>query len=299
MANFYTNTAKYYRLAIKEFLPLLETLKQKNQNKEDILRELNDLIEIYQDVAKKIDFYNLDLTDPNRFYKKEPDEINNIDLNDKMIEHFSRLSLRLLNTWQNRKKEIENKEYLTEKNKEDYFILEELIWPLKAQFNNQSMLFFKYKDKGPIKFPGEEITQEKAKNINEHINGLFPIELIEKLPKDLQILCSEFNFNYKNRKPWSCILLLRRILPLSIIRKFQKLDEEAAIIENGEYLNVKELVGKAEKILKTKRLYQEIINYKPLLDSAQHSYTLSITIIDVEGAGIKVRLFLEDLFGSN
>ncbi|PLX28619.1 hypothetical protein C0581_01800, partial [Candidatus Parcubacteria bacterium] len=86
--------------------------------------------------------------------------------------------------------------------------------------------------------------------------GLFPQELIEKLPKDLQKLCNEFNFDHNNKKENSCILILRRMLPLSIVRKFQRMDMEDEIMEDAEYLDTKALVGKIEKIMKTKRLYQ-------------------------------------------
>ncbi|MBI2444244.1 MAG: hypothetical protein HYV42_03320 [Candidatus Magasanikbacteria bacterium] len=293
----WTNTVKYYRLAIKEFLPVLNELKNKNSADAETIKKLNDLIEIYDEIAAKIDRYNLNLEDPNRSYADEPDKID-LNLDERMIEHFSRLALRLLEVWKNRKNEIENKPYLTEKNEDEFYTLKELIWPLEAQFNNQSMLFFKHKNEGALKFPGEEkqeIQKTKAET-PQQISGIFPDELIVKLPKDIQILCAEFNFNYKNRKPNACILLLRRILPLSIVRKFQILDEENEIKVDGNYLETRSLVGKAEKILKSKKIYQTILNFKLVLDSSQHSYTLNVTIMDAEGAGVAIRVFLEDLF---
>lgn len=163
------------------------------------------------------------------------------------------------------------------------------------------MLFYKYKDAGALKFPDEEQTNqstEPADGFNQNKNNfLFPNELILKLPRDIQTLCHEFNFNYKNNKENSCILILRRILPLSIVRKFQKLDLENEIKKDGDYLDTKTLVNKAEAILKTKRAYKEIINYKLLLDSSQHSYTLNVEITDAQGAGLAMRIFLDDLFG--
>jgi hypothetical protein len=162
------------------------------------------------------------------------------------------------------------------------------------------MLFFKYKDKGILEFPGEkeieESSIEEEKTSVPTFKEVSPIELIKKLPKDIRILCNEFNFNYKNKKENSCILILRRILPLSIVRKFQKIDEENEIKKDGDYLNTKKLMGKVEKILKTKRVYQDVMNYKLILDSSQHSYTLNVTMTDTQGAGLAVRVFLEDLF---
>lgn len=292
----YLNTVKYYRLAIKEFLPLLDSLKKKNSHDVEIQEKIDDLIEMYYDVANKIDKYNLNLDDPNRFYDGEPSEIS-IDLGERAIEYFSRLSLRLLESWKKRRGKIETKDYLTEKNEEELYRLKGLIWPLEAQFDNPSMLFYKYKDKGIVEFPGEKDAGVSKTKVPENMtNILFPKELIKKIPGDLKKLCDEFNFNYHNRKPNACVLSLRRILPLSIVRKFQKLEKEEEVMKDGEYLDTKGLVGKVEKILKNKRLYKEIVNYKLLLDSSQHSYTLKVSITDAEGAGIRVRLLLEDLF---
>ena len=295
MAELYTNTIKYYRLAIKKFLPTL--IKRRDEAKDtETQKKLNDLIEMYTEVAAKIDQYNLNLEDPNRFYDGEPDDID-INLSEKNIEHFSRLTLRLLETWKQEMREIENKDYLTDQAKEKFYELKELVWPLEAQFNNQSRVLFKNKGRGTLEFPGEEIKSEEVTEAESRLVGVFPEELITKLPRDIQILCREFNSNYEDREANSCILLLRRILPLSIVRKFQKIDEENEIVKNGEHLDTKGLIGKAEKIIKTKRAYKEIMNFKILLDSSQHSYTLNATIIDAQGAGLAVRIFLDDLFG--
>lgn len=296
MAEFWTDTAKYYRLAIAEFLPLLKKLKIKYSSNSSTVKELDDLIEVYEDVAKKIDEYNLNLEDPNRFYDGEPSEVH-LKLNDKMTEHFSRLTLRMLHAWQQRFNELKSKDYLTDKNKDEGYRLKNLIWPLEAAFENESMLFHKYKDAGELIFPGEDSEREiETTTSAPAVIKFFPQELIEKLPSDIKKLAEEFNKNYADQNANSCILLLRRILPLSIVRKFQRLDKEAEVLINDDYLDTKQLLGKAEKILKTKRLYQEISNYKLLLDGSQHSYTLNVSITDAEGAAIKVRLFLEDLF---
>lgn len=117
MPNLYTTTIKYYRLAIAKFLPLLKIRRDKITDKE-VKKRLNELIEMYADVATKIDSHNLNLEDPNKFYDNEPNEIN-INLTDKNIEHFTRLSLRLLEEWKCEKENIENKEYLTDQNKKN------------------------------------------------------------------------------------------------------------------------------------------------------------------------------------
>lgn len=126
---------------------------------------------------------------------------------------------------------------------------------------------------------------------------IFPSELIEKLPKDLKILADDFNFNFANRRPITGMLVLRRILPLSIVRKFQILNREAKIKDsNGDYLETKALLGKIESLLSDKRIYSELIGYKILIDSSQHSYTLNIQMSDTENAAVKVRIFLDNIF---
>ncbi|MCD6194732.1 hypothetical protein J7K05_00795 [bacterium] len=126
---------------------------------------------------------------------------------------------------------------------------------------------------------------------------LFPNSLVKKLPPDLKILCDDFNFNFANKRPIASILILRRILPLSIVRKFQQINKESEVKdEKGQYLETKNLLGKAERLLSNKRIYKEVMNYKILIDSAQHSYSINIQLSDVEGAAVKIRIFLEELF---
>jgi len=140
---------------------------------------------------------------------------------------------------------------------------------------------------------GEEIIANSALKINL----IFPKELIKKLPKDLKILCDDFNFNFGNNRPIASMLVLRRLLPLSIVRKFQQKGRESKIKDkNGEYFETKKLLGKIEKLLSDKRVYRELINYKILIDSAQHSYSVNIQLSDVEGAAIKIRAFLDEIF---
>lgn len=151
-----------------------------------------------------------------------------------------------------------------------------------------------YKERGSklkIKRKTELGIEEKPRN-----RDVFPQELIQKLPSDIGVLCSEFNFNFGYEKRFASMLLLRRLLPLSIVRKFQILDKEPEIKNQGEYLETKALLGKVEKHLAEKRTYKEILNYKLLVDSTQHSYTFTPQISDVESTAIKMRVFLEDLF---
>ncbi|MDA2918359.1 hypothetical protein MYX76_02490 [Desulfobacterota bacterium AH_259_B03_O07] len=153
-------------------------------------------------------------------------------------------------------------------------------------------------EKEPSNEEGNQIASrsEEHKGQNERSVIIFPHELINKLPDDIKKVCEEFNFSFGNRKPLASMLLLRRLLPLSIVRKFQVAGKELKIKPAGEYLETKTLLGKIEPSIKNKKLYREILNYKVLTDSSQHSYTFFPTLSDVEGAAIKIRLLLDDIF---
>ena len=126
---------------------------------------------------------------------------------------------------------------------------------------------------------------------------IFPEELIEKIPQDIKLLVDDFNFNFAHGRPKTCLLILRRVLPLSIVRKYQKDDKESEIKGYGnDYLDTKALLGKAESLLSQKRIYSDLIQYKILTDGAQHSYTLNIQMADARGAAIATRVFLDDIF---
>jgi len=129
------------------------------------------------------------------------------------------------------------------------------------------------------------------------LKQIFPEELIKKLPTELKILCDDFNFNFLNNRPVACMLILRRLLPLAIVRKFQRIKKEKEIKnDKGEYFETEKLVNKAEGVISNKRVVKEIKNYKFLIDVAQHSYSINIYQEDVEGAAIKIRVFLNELF---
>lgn len=132
---------------------------------------------------------------------------------------------------------------------------------------------------------------------NKTVEIIFPEELIEKLPQDIKILADDFNFNFSNSRPKASMLILRRILPLSIVRKYQQKNKESEIKDiNGDYLDTKALLGKIKSLLSQNRIYKEVTAYKNLTDGAQHSYTLNVYLADVRGAGIALRVFLDDIF---
>jgi hypothetical protein len=129
---------------------------------------------------------------------------------------------------------------------------------------------------------------------------IFPSELIEKLDKGLKILADDFNFNYSNGRPVAGVLILRRLLPFSIVRKFQQLNLEEEIKDsNGDYLGTKALLGKIENKISNKRVSRELKGCKFLLDASQHSYAINIDEIDAKNVAFVVRSFLDDIFYDN
>jgi len=291
----HTQTLKYFWLAIERFMPVLVDLKKTVSDKND-KEEIIDLIEAYEDTRQKIFKLNLNYDDPNKGYDGEPFEVKNW-FSDSMIENLGRLSFRLLISWQEELQKLQGKKLITDKNKERIYKLKNLIWPLEALSKTQTFVVGRYANKGPLVFPGEEKTKKVEIKIEDGKGIIFSQALMSKIPSDLATLCEEFNFNYKNKKPNAGILLLRRILPLAIVRKFQLLNKEADIKgPNNDFLDTKGLLGKVEGYLGNKRIYKEIEGYKLLIDSSQHSYSLSIDLIDTEGAAIKIRVMLDDLF---
>lgn len=297
MSELYTSTLKYFRLAIKEFLPRLKKLQ--NEIKDQIEKEkIENMVEAYEDIAQKIDKYKLNLEDPNRRYDSEPHEIN-IDIPQPMIEELARLSINLLNEWKSQLSALKRKQYLTDDNRDKIYKLEHFIWPLEALLKEQSYVLGKYSKLGPLDLPSEETKPAESKiEITDVMpTAIFPQTLIDKVPKDVAILCLEFNFNFIHHNPHSCMLLLRRMLPLSIVRKFQSLNRDNDLRDkNGEYFGTEKLLGICEAVLKDKRIYKEVMNYKSLFDSSQHSFSLNLDITDTQGAGIVIRKFLDDIF---
>ena len=256
------------------------------------------MVEAYKDIAGKIDEHQLNFDNPNRLYDGETHEID-IGISESMQESLVRLSVRLLNEWKNQLAVLKRKTYLTNDNQEKILRLENLIWPLEAMTKEKDYVLGKYSKRGPLEFPGEKSESAKSSVTvpNAMITDVFPKVILSKIPKDVGVLCQEFNFNFQNHKPHSCILLLRRMLPLSIVRKFQKLNKESEIKNQyEEYCDTGVLLEKVKPLLINSRIYKEITNYKILLDGSQHFYSLSIDITDTQGAAIAIRCLLDDIF---
>lgn len=294
----YSNTVKYFRIAIQYFLPKIQELTDLIPSPE-ISERLSDLKEFYQETAHKIDKFNLNLSDPNRTYDGEPHEIPFSSLGidtEKKLKNLVALTLRLLLEWKVKIQKLETKDILTEKMRDEIYVLRKQIETLDIFFNDSQFVLFKFKSNGPLKFPGEETPEQISQQSNENTIMIFPEKIINKLPADLKKVCDEFNYVFGKEKPIAGMLLLRRLLPLTIVRYFNKENKEREIKTNNEYLDTKALLDKVEPYIENKRVQRDILRYKLLIDSSQHSYSISIQQEDVLGAGVTMRAFLEQLF---
>ena len=149
-----------------------------------------------------------------------------------------------------------------------------------------SKVFEEYKDKN-----------NEGEGSKEKRGNLFPKEVIEKMPdKKIKETCKEFNFNYRNENPVACILLLRRLVPLSIIKKFLMENLEDEIKNNkNEFLGTSALVDKSNRFVEP-RLQGDVDGARTQLDSSQHLFSVSMTMTDAGDIGGKVRAFLDSLF---
>ena len=162
----YTQTLKYFWLAIERFLPTLNEIEKNTSNKTD-KQEAHDLIEVYLEIKKQIDVLGLNYENPNRVYPGERSEVHNF-LREDMIENLSQLSLRLLESWKEEKEILETKKYSTEKDQRRVQDLEQLIWPLDALSKAENYVIGKNRIKGILIFPGENrIEPEEEKPIIE------------------------------------------------------------------------------------------------------------------------------------
>ncbi len=294
MSEFSTPVLRYFYLALVEYIPLLKSLRASSKNKEQ-QESLDQRIEMYEDIKKNLSSKGMGRGDPNLFQEGEPYEIE-FQLSKSLIIELSSLVSRFYTDKQRRYEKLKNKEYKTTADKTEMTMLKKLLPPLHVQLHNQTLLGMNA-SKEQFQFPEEKMALEEVSQPASDHSPIFPQALIENLPKDVGVLCDEFNFCRKENKPHAALLLLRRILPLSIVRKFQSLNEESKIRkDDGEFLDTKALLGKVESKISEKRAYKEVSDYKILVDSSQHSYSLKIEMSDASGVAIKLRVFLDELF---
>lgn len=139
-------------------------------------------------------------------------------------------------------------------------------------------------------------TKKRLKKLSKGNVVIMPTRVLKLLSKDLAQHCNELNENLEAENWISSMLLMRKILPLAIIRKFQKDNKERNIKHsNGEYFNSEKLLEKSQNLVEP-RIYKEIKEIKFLYDSIQHIFTFSPTETDISPATMRLRVFLEDLF---
>ncbi len=169
MSELYITTLKYFHLAIQEFLPRLKELGS-NANKKEDKEKLEDMIEAFEDIDSKIGKYNLNYSDPNRYFKEESRDEVNISISNAMVATLSRLVYRLLNVWKEKLERLERKEYLTNTNKEEKYELDHLITHLEPLLSTgDSYVLGKYAHLGALEFPGESQEQKNTNKENQNM----------------------------------------------------------------------------------------------------------------------------------
>lgn len=125
---------------------------------------------------------------------------------------------------------------------------------------------------------------------------IIPTEVLKKLDKDIAKHCIELNDNLQAENWIASMLLMRKILPLAIIRKFQKDKNESSVKDSsGEYLACEKLLEKVQTLVQP-RIYKELKEIKFLYDGVQHFFVFTPHKTDISPASIRLRVFLEELF---
>jgi len=139
-------------------------------------------------------------------------------------------------------------------------------------------------------------TKKKLKKLGKGNIIIIPLTVLKLLPKDVIQHCNELNDNIRAENWISSMLLMRKILPLAIIRKFQADKKESSIkSSNNEYFGTEKLLKKSHNLVEP-RIYKEIKEIKLLYDGIQHLFTFSPGKSDVSPAITRLRVFLEGLF---
>ncbi|KPJ54787.1 hypothetical protein AMJ47_03520 [Parcubacteria bacterium DG_72] len=139
-------------------------------------------------------------------------------------------------------------------------------------------------------------TKKRLKKSGKGNIVTIPSAVLKLLPKDVVQHCNELNENLEAENWISSMLLMRKILPLAIIRKFQIDKKESNIKDsNNEYLSTEKLLKKSQNLVEP-RIYKEIKEIKLLYDGVQHLFTFSPRQTDISPAIIRLRVFLEGLF---
>lgn len=138
--------------------------------------------------------------------------------------------------------------------------------------------------------------RKKLKKISKGNIVIIPAQILKKFPKNIVQHCNELNDNLEAENWISSMLLMRKILPLSIIRKFQKDNREPELKDsNNEYFGSKKLLERAKNLIQS-RTYKELKEIKFLFDSVQHNFAFLPRKTDISPASIRLRVFLEELF---
>jgi hypothetical protein len=157
---------------------------------------------------------------------------------------------------------------------------------------NFNELYGKYE-----KIFGTSELQDLVNPDNSAGGSAIPFNLTEQVPRDIQELSEELNKSSKNNLRYACMNLIKEIIALSIIRKFQKekIETELRNPSNNEYYNLAGLLNKSQKFIEPK-LYAELLAIKFINNPVQNDFDSTISNIEIDYAIPRLRLLINNLF---
>ncbi len=166
------------------------------------------------------------------------------------------------------------------------------VFEIKIVQPNFNDLYKKYE-----KFFGSNELIDLINSNNSVQDFIILLNLTEKIPNDIQELYKELDKCFQGNLKYACMYLIKEILALSIIRKFQKENIEAELHNpsNNEYYNIAILLNKSQKFIEPD-LYNELLAIKSINNSVQNDFTSTISDTEINYIIPKLRSLIINLF---
>jgi len=166
------------------------------------------------------------------------------------------------------------------------------VFEIKIVQPNFNDLYKKYE-----KFFGSNELIDLINSNNSVQDFIILLNLTEKIPNDIQELYKELDKCFQGNLKYACMHLIRRIIALSIIKKFQQANIESELRDssNNEYYNLAILLNKSQKFIES-NLYNELLGIKFINNSVQNNFTITISSGEIDYAIPRLRSFIINLF---
>ena len=272
-------TAKFIYCAIEKYQPTVHELRHSDDPRAGEAADVNDL---FVDVREVLESQLVSFDDPTRAESGEADEVR-LTLDLSALEVLCRTVNSLRDYWRQNLESLQRRSYKNQETRGKIRFLAKALDLLDHLYGQPGRLFSRFARHGTLTLLEREQRPEHAEGIVEPDDApALPPELIARLPEDVQALCNELNFNCLDARPLASMLLMRRLLPLCIVRAFQARNQEEHLKERGTFAEAKQLVGKAHGAgAIDSGAYSKVVAQKILLDATQHDYSFSANMKDV------------------